>query len=174
MTQALALIFLLTLSPLFVILSLLILIFDGFPVFFLQERIGLNKVPFKVIKFRTMKNEKVTFTGKLFRKTGFDELPQLINILKGDMNFIGPRPLTQNDITRLGWEDNYYKKRWLVKPGISGLAQLSPRCHKKMSFFLDGYYAENKSFLMDIKIILVSSLSLILGKEKAKKIYFKR
>lgn len=161
-------------SPVFLIVSIMIVLFDGTPVLFYQDRLGVNKIPFSIIKFRTMKNGQITSLGKILRKTGLDEIPQLINIIKGDMNFIGPRPLTYFDVERLNWGGIYYEKRWLVKPGLTGLAQLSPKCHKKMSFFLDRYYAENQSFMMDAKIFLVSSLALILGKEKAKKIYFKR
>lgn len=174
MSRLFALILLLTICPLFVIIFLIITLLDGFPTFFIQERLGKNKTVFKVIKFRTMKNEKITKAGKILRKTGFDETPQLINILKGEMVFIGPRPLTKYDVDRLEWNSNYYSNRWNVKPGLTGLAQLSPKCHKKMSFFLDQYYANNKSFLLNLKIISVTFLALFIGKSRAKNIYFNR
>jgi lipopolysaccharide/colanic/teichoic acid biosynthesis glycosyltransferase len=121
-----------------------------------------------------MKNGKVFFFGKILRKTGIDELPQLFNIIKGEMNFIGPRPLTNHDIERLSWNSSYHEIRWDTKPGLTGLAQLSPICNKKMSFYLDKYYAENKSIELDFKILYVSFLTLFIGKNKAKKILFKR
>jgi lipopolysaccharide/colanic/teichoic acid biosynthesis glycosyltransferase len=121
-----------------------------------------------------MKNGKVFFFGKILRKTGIDELPQLFNIIKGEMNFIGPRPLTNNDIERLSWNTKYHESRWSTKPGLTGLAQLSPICNKKMSFYLDKYYAENKSIILNFKIFYVSFLTLFIGKNKAKTILFKR
>lgn len=114
-----------------------------------------------------MKNNRITIVGKILRKTGIDELPQLINIMSTKMSFVGPRPLTQIDIERLGWGSDYYKIRWNCRPGITGFAQLSPICDKKMSWFLDKKYLECRSFLLDIKIMLSSLMVLFVGKKKA-------
>ena len=108
-----------------------------------------------------MANGEITNWGKLLRKTGLDELPQLINIIKGDMVFFGPRPLTQQDITRLQWDTEFYDIRWSKKPGITGLAQISPLCHKKSTWFWDKYYCTNKSIVLNIYIIF-KTLSIII------------
>ena len=123
--------------PVLLVIGLLIFILEQDQIYFSQNRLGQNKVTFTIYKLRTMKNGKITPFGKILRKTGIDEIPQLINIIKGDIYFIGPRPLTQFDIERLNWTSNFYSKRWRVKPGLTGLAQLSPMCHKKMSWFYD-------------------------------------
>ncbi len=137
-------------------------LFQGLPVFFIQERIGRNQHPFYVYKLRTMKDHKITFWGRIIRKFGIDELPQLINIVKGEMAFIGPRPLTQADILRLGWNTAYYSKRWNALPGITGMAQSAGgACHKKITWFWDRYYVMHKSPLLDMGI-LVKSLGIVL------------
>ena len=113
-----------------------------------------------------MKNNKVTKLGSLFRKTGIDELPQLLNIISTSMSFVGPRPLTQDDIIRLGWNDEYHTSRWKCRPGLTGLAQLSPSCNKRMSWFLDKKYIQCNSILLDFKILFSSFAVLFLGKKQ--------
>ena len=169
-----ALIFLIVLSPVIVLAVILVVIFDRQNPIFKQERIGQDKNPFTIFKLRTMKSERITILGRVLRKTGIDEFPQFLNVLKGDMSFIGPRPLTFADIQRLNWETDYYKKRWSIRPGIIGLAQLSPICHKKMSWHLDKMYIEKKCLLLDARILLSSALVPILGKSKVKSIIHKR
>ena len=142
-----------------VIISLLIVIIDRSSFVFKQDRTGINGSIFKIYKFKTMKNGKVTKLGKIIRRLSLDELPQLFNILKGDMSFIGPRP----------WIPEYYKKmnkkqkrRNLVLPGLTGLAQVNGRneidIFKKIAYDLE--YVDNYSFLLDIKIILKTFLVL--------------
>lgn len=157
------------LLPVMVVVGLLIFLFDFRSPFFIQNRVGKKGLNFKIVKFRTMLNAEVTFLGRILRKTGVDELPQLWNILKGQMSFVGPRPLTQGDIDRLGWDTSYHKQRWDVKPGIAGLAQLSPVCHKKMSWFLDRYYIDKRNFVLDMKILTSSMLIPFVGKGRMKK-----
>ncbi|MBK9192399.1 MAG: sugar transferase [Crocinitomicaceae bacterium] len=137
--------------------------------FFIQTRMGAGKRDFTILKLRTMKNNEITFIGKIFRRTGLDELPQLWNILFGQMSFVGPRPLTKADAERLGWNDQFHAVRWKVKPGLTGLAQLSPVCHRKMSWFFDQKYIQCSSFLLDMKIMISSVLVLFVGKQKAVK-----
>lgn len=120
-----------------------------------------------------MKNGKITFIGKILRKTGIDELPQLLNIISGQMSFVGPRPLTQFDLDRLGWNATYYNERWNVKPGLTGLAQLSPICHKKMSWFLDQKYCRCQSAILDLKIVFGSSIAIFAGKQTAISLFHK-
>tara|TARA_B100000497_G_C7553837_1_gene334512 strand:- start:344 stop:706 length:363 start_codon:yes stop_codon:yes gene_type:complete len=115
-----------------------------------------------------MKNGRITLLGRIFRKTGIDELPQLINILKGDMNFVGPRPLTKEDIVRLKWDGESQLRRWSVKPGITGMAQLVNVCDANVSWNADMEYISNRSVKLDLKIIWKSMLVPILGKSNVK------
>jgi lipopolysaccharide/colanic/teichoic acid biosynthesis glycosyltransferase len=163
--RILAIISLIILSPILLIVSLLIRFSMGSPVIFKQERIGKNKKPFIIYKFRTMENEKITFLGRILRKLGIDELPQLVNIAKGQMAFVGPRPLTEFDIKRLKWNDEFHKTRWKVKPGITGMAQLTNICNVKISWFYDKYYVLNRSFCLDLKIIIKSIIIPFVGKK---------
>ena len=98
----LAFIVLIVLSPILALVTLMILVAERKSPFFVQNRIGYNKDEFRINKFRTMHKQKITPIGKVLRKTGIDELPQLLNILKRQMSFVGPRPLTSEDIMRLG------------------------------------------------------------------------
>ncbi len=158
---------LLVVSPVLVICMLLILVIDRQNPFFIQTRLGKHKRLFKIIKLRTMKNGQVTGLGKMLRRTGLDELPQLLNILFLQMSFVGPRPLTPADVERLGWGDAYHERRWQARPGITGLAQLSPVCHKKMSWFLDQKYSACSGFFFDLKILVSSVAVLFVGKKRA-------
>ena len=151
------------LSPLFLIISLAIKIDSSGPVFYRQTRTGLNGKDFTLLKFRSMAadndvydfktGDRITKVGNFIRKTSLDELPQLINILKGEMSFVGPRPW-------LSILNDYYtekqKRRFLVRPGITGLAQVSGR--KDLDILkrieLDVEYADNISLWLDIRIIL--------------------
>lgn len=170
MNRIIAFIILIVLSPFLVIIMLVLLCFQGFPVFFIQERVGQGGTPFDIYKFRTMKAGDITTVGRIIRNLGIDEIPQLLNIVKGDMAFIGPRPLTAADIVRLKWDTDYHKIRWTVKPGITGLSQLAPVCHKKVSWFCDLYYSRNKTIFLDISVILQTILVLFIGKQRLKKL----
>ena len=101
-----------------------ILLVDGRPVLFRQRRLGRHRREFEILKFRTMRDGVVTTPGRLLRATGLDEVPQLINILRGEMSGVGPRPLTAADVDRLGWAGPEVDFRWRCKPGLTGLAQL--------------------------------------------------
>ena len=162
--KIIAVIILIFLSPLIVVISLLLFCESGINVIFTQKRIGINQIEFTIYKFKTIKYKKITFIGKFLRKSGLDEIPQLFNIIKGDMNFVGPRPLTQFDINRLNWNKPEFNKRWTVKPGITGLAQLSKTCDSGLSLKNDIYYLENRSLLLNLKIIVKSLLVPIIGK----------
>jgi len=161
--------------PIFLIIAICIKADSEGPVFFKQMRIGKNNNLFKLYKFRTMnvgtpnvatdklQNAKsyVTVVGKVLRKTSLDELPQLINILKGDMTFIGPRPALYNQY-------NLKELRTMVGvhillPGITGWAQINGRDHnddvKKTD--LDKYYLENQSFMLDIRILIMTLFKVL-------------
>lgn len=163
----LSLIGLIVLSPVMIIVALLVRIKLGRPVIFKQERPGLNEKIFTMYKFRTMTdekdengkllpdNERLTKFGKLLRSTSLDELPELFNILKGDMSVIGPRPLL---VEYLPLYDEYQKRRHEVRPGLSGLAQVSGRnaINWEDKFNLDVEYVDNISFFGDWKIIFLT------------------
>jgi len=135
-------------------------------VIFKQIRLGKNKKEFIIYKFKTIENQKITTLGKYLRKTGVDEIPQLINIFKNEMDFVGPRPLTKFDVDRLNWNSEKHNPRWNVNPGLTGLAQLSTICNADLSLEKDLFYVENKSFFLDCKLILKSLLIPIFGKNK--------
>lgn len=163
----LALIILIISIPVFIILALAIYFTCGSNIIFKQKRVGIHKSEFIIYKFRTMKQNKITPLGRLIRKLGIDELPQLWNIFKGNMAFVGPRPLTQEDIDRLGWNNTSYSKRWSVKPGITGKAQLISICDASLSIQNDMWYVENQSFWVDLNILSKSILVPITGKRTA-------
>lgn len=164
-----ALFLLLITSPLLVISALLIKIDSKGPILFKQRRIGKNNKEFSIYKFRTMKvetekngekltdSERLTKAGKFLRKTSLDEIPQCINILKGEMSFIGPRPLP---IRYLPYYTEEELKRHNILPGISGLAQVKGRnlLSWKDRFQWDVSYVENLSIKLDIKILYLTIL----------------
>ena len=164
-----------TCSPLLLLISFLILIIDGKPILFKQSRSGLNQHPFKFYKFRTMKNKKsehgsilqdsdrITHLGRLLRKTSLDELPTFINVLKGEMSVVGPRPLLERYLTRY---DDFQIRRLKVKPGITGLAQIRGRNNLSWEekFFFDVNYIDNQNLFLDIKIIIITIISVFTRK----------
>lgn len=181
---------LLVFMPFILLFAILLFIFSGRPIFFVQTRAGLDNVPFAIWKFRTMESYtlesnghkynwqggvpkdfsfakpshlNVTRVGEIYRKYSIDELPQLWNVLKGDMSLVGPRP----EIIEI---TNHYskeqKKRLQVKPGITGYAQVNGRSTithgEKIAH--DLYYVENYSFLLDLKILIQTVALVIIGK----------
>jgi lipopolysaccharide/colanic/teichoic acid biosynthesis glycosyltransferase len=154
--------------PVFAIL-ISILIFEKHPLIFYQERIGLNKKPFRILKFQTLVNNIPTKTGKFLRKTGLDELPQFVNVFKGEMSIVGPRALTNFDIERLKWDAEYHKIRWNCKPGITGYAQIFGGQHKKTSWFWDIKYMKTHNLFKDFAVIVISFLMNIFGKPRVRR-----
>jgi len=171
-----SLVLILFLSPLMVLIFFLVWIFIGFPIFF-QKRPGLNNKIFILYKFKSLYDNDIKISetkrqnkfGNFLRKTGLDELPQLFNILKNDMSFVGPRPLL---IEYLDKYSIYEKKRHLVKPGITGLAQINPEPSGikswDKSIKLDIFYVNNESFFLDIKILFKTLVLLLLKKKQYK------
>ena len=172
-----ALVALLILSPLLIVVTIWLHFANkGAGAFFFQERPGYKERIFKVIKFKTMTDEKdaegnllpdalrLTKVGAFVRKTSIDELPQLINILKGDMAFIGPRPLL---VKYLPWYTDREHLRHSVRPGISGWAQVHGRSHLEWDERLehDVYYAEHISLWLDAKIFVMSVINVFAGKD---------
>ena len=175
--------------PLFLLIGIIIKLDSKGAIFYSQRRIGKNNKPFSCYKFRTMKPEakyllkniliknpnfkkefaktrkiindpRITNIGKFLRFSSLDELPQIINVLKGEMSFIGPRPIVKSEIKKYGKD---FKKVFSIKPGISGLWQVSGR--NKLSYEqrveLDIFYSENKSLLLDIKIFIKTLIVII-------------
>jgi lipopolysaccharide/colanic/teichoic acid biosynthesis glycosyltransferase len=117
-----------------------------------------------------MKNGKETVLGSWLRALGLDELPQIWNVLKGEMNVVGPRPLTSQDIVRLGWDDQAHDLRFAVRPGITGLGQFAPTCDKELTWRLDTSYVDRRSVGLDVRILCLSTLVPIFGKKRIKKL----
>ncbi|GAA5031049.1 sugar transferase [Marivirga lumbricoides] len=154
-------------SPIFLIVALLLAIFQDGKVFFKQKRPGRNEKVFLLVKFKTMRDDvdqngellpdeqRLTWIGKLVRKTSMDEIPQLLNILKGDMSFVGPRPLL---LEYLPLYNETQKRRHEATPGISGWAQVNGRntIGWQQKFDLDVWYVEHQSFWLDLKIIFLT------------------
>jgi lipopolysaccharide/colanic/teichoic acid biosynthesis glycosyltransferase len=157
-------------SPVMAVIAVAILLEDGRPIFFRQKRVGRARRPFDIVKFRSMRGDRVTRVGRLLRATGLDELPQFVNILRGEMSAVGPRPLTESDVRRLGWDGSRYDFRWRVLPGLTGLAQVigaSP-CH--LSASLDRYYVARRSLTLDVRLVVVSFAINALGKARVRKL----
>jgi len=176
-----ALFLLLLCLPLFLLIGLLVKITSGSPVVYLQERVGFNERPFSLIKFRTMVkeaeskkgpqwaskgDERVTRLGAFLRKTRLDELPQLINVIKGDMSFIGPRPIRRHFAVLIEETVPFYSLRFNVKPGLTGWAQVhydyggSIEGHIE-KFQYDLYYIKHASVFLELFIVLKTLQTLI-------------
>ena len=111
-------------APLVVFVALATTLEDGGPALFSQSRLGQYRAPFTIFKFRSMRNQEITRIGRWLRRTAIDEWPQFINVFRGQMSVVGPRPLTEQDIERLGWAGQSHDWRFTAKPGITGLSQL--------------------------------------------------
>ena len=172
--------------PLFFIIAILIKIDSKGPVFFLQKRCGRNRKEFFMYKFRTMvkdaetlkkglKNEmdgpmfklrndpRITWLGRILRKLSFDELPQLLNVLKGEMSLVGPRPLADEEMVG---DDIWREIRLSVRPGMTGLWQIMGRDSGKFSDWItyDTEYVQKRSLFMDIKILFITITTVLCNK----------
>ena len=170
--KTLALFLIILFSPIYIVVSLLIFLKMGSPILFRQKRPGYKEEIFGIYKFRTMTNEKDEFgnllpdykrligIGKFIRSTSLDELPQLFNVLKGEMSFVGPRPLLEEYLPLYNQKQ---KRRHDVKPGITGWAQVNGRnaISWEQKFDYDVWYVDNQSFLLDIKILWLTFLKVV-------------
>lgn len=157
--------------PLWILIALLILLEDGRPIFYRQKRAGKDGKEFDIFKFRTMirnadkkgslwtneNDSRVTKIGKILRRTALDELPSLLNILKGDMSFVGPRALAVEEQKFLEEKIPGFEKRLYVRPGLTGLSQVyNPNDDPYLKLNYDLQYIEKMSFWLDLKLILLS------------------
>lgn len=170
--KSLALFLIILFSPIYIIVSFLIYKKMGKPILFRQKRPGYKEKIFGIYKFRTMTNEtdeygnllpddqRLVGIGKFIRSTSLDELPQLFNVLKGEMSFVGPRPLL---IEYLPLYSETQKRRHDVKPGITGWAQVNGRnaISWEQKFEYDVWYVDNQSFLLDMKILWMTFLKVV-------------
>ena len=164
------------LFPIMILIFFLVWCVIGYPIFF-QKRPGLNNKIFTLYKFKTLyevskkvsENKRQSKFGNFLRKTGLDELPQLFNVLENNMSFVGPRPLLKEYLKKYS---DYEKKRHLVKPGITGLAQINPEPSGvkswKKSIKLDIFYVFNISFFMDMKILFKTVVLVLFNKKQYK------
>jgi O-antigen biosynthesis protein WbqP len=178
LNRFLALLLIIFFAPIFLIVALAILIEDGFPIFFTQKRVGINYTFFNIFKFRSMKKNTPNVAthlltnpaqyllkiGKFIRKTSLDELPNLINIVKGEMLFVGPRPAlyNQDDLMDLRVATGVSK----LKPGITGWAQINGRdeisIQEKVK--LEQEYLQRKTFLFDVEILIKTFTNVLFSK----------
>ena len=167
--------FLFLFFPLIILVALLLRVTGHKKVFFIQPRIGKDGIEFRIIKFRTMSDkkdlhgnllpdsERLTTIGRIVRKTSIDELPQLFNVLKGDMSLIGPRPLLAEYLPLYSVEQRI---RHLVRPGITGWAQVNGRnvISWQKKFELDQWYVKNLSFILDLRILWLTVINILKAK----------
>lgn len=171
----LAFLMLIILSPIFLVLFIFLSLHHRGTPFFSQPRPGQGHIPFQILKFKTMSDsvnedgelladsERITSLGRMVRKTSLDEIPQLINVLKGDMSLVGPRPLLEDYLMLYSDEQ---ARRHEVKPGVTGWAQVNGRnaitWNKKLKY--DVWYVDNMNFLLDLRILFRTLFNVMLGK----------
>jgi lipopolysaccharide/colanic/teichoic acid biosynthesis glycosyltransferase len=143
---------------------------DRGPPLFLQARVGQRREPFTIFKFRSMRDQQVSRVGRWLRLTGVDELPQFLNVCRGDMSVVGPRPLTGADLQRLGWTDPRTDWRFATKPGITGLSQLFGGRGARNSLRLDQLYLRRQSLSLDVQLIALSFAANVVGKRTLRRL----
>lgn len=159
-----ALIGILVFTPFMAVIVPILLIANKGTVFFFQKRVGFDRRLFHVIKLCTIKNGNKTGIGCWLRRTGLDEVPQFINVLLGSMSMVGPRPLMQEDIDRLGWSDDRYNFRWSMPPGITGLAQIYAGQSARISLMLDKKYVQSPTVCRYLFCIGIAFMMNVFGK----------
>lgn len=141
---------------------------SGSPLF-AQARVGRKRHTFTILKLRSMREQRVTRVGRWLRRTGIDELPQFVNVLRGDMSIVGPRPLTQQDVERLGWHDSPHDWRFAANPGITGLSQLLAQPTPRSARRLDRLYLQRQGLLLDLRLIALSFAVNVAGKRNVRR-----
>jgi lipopolysaccharide/colanic/teichoic acid biosynthesis glycosyltransferase len=152
-------------------LVLLVHLEDRLPPLFVQERIGRGRVPFRVWKLRTMRHGHVTRVGRWLRATGLDELAQFVNVFRGEMSVVGPRPLTAEDVSRLGWDAPAHDARFSVRPGIVGLAQALGGRTARHSARLERLYLDRVGLRLDTTLVAAGFVSNLIGKARMRGLF---
>lgn len=164
--------------PLWIIIPIAIFMEDGPPIFFSDTRIGRDKAQYKHLKFRSMKKgPEITKVGAILRVTAMDELPQIVNIFKGEMSFVGPRPLkpieldVQTNELKAVWDYDGFQERAAIRPGLTGVTQvLTPKdAPRSIKFKYDIWYVQNRNFMLDIWLLLLSFIVTFLGRWERRK-----
>src|SRR6187549_1515404 len=161
-------------GPVMLVTAAAILLDDRRPVLFRQVRIGLARRPFENLKFRSMRDGQVTRVGRVLRATGLDEIAQFFNIVRGDMSAVGPRPLTDADVRRLGWGTGEFDFRWDAKPGLTGLAQIAGTQAAAESLALDREYLARRTVWLDLWLIALSFAVNAFGKTRVRRFMHRR
>lgn len=157
------------LAPLAGAAALAIRLDDGGPVLYRQERIGQGRRQFTLIKLRTMRRGQVTRVGQYLRATGLDEVPQLWNVLRGDLSVVGPRPLGAADVTRLGWDGPDHDDRFAVRPGLTGLVQVLGTTGPEHSRRFERSHAARRSVGLDLGLVALTLVVAVAGKDRARR-----
>ena len=158
-------------GPIMAITAAAIALDDGAPLLFRQTRLGRGRRPFEILKFRTMREGRVTRVGRVLRATGLDELPQFLNILRGQLSAVGPRPVTAEDAARFGWDGPDGDVRYSVNPGLTGLAQLAAVSSAEALAY-DRAYVRDRSLALDCRLIAMSFVVNVLGKSRTRRLFF--
>jgi lipopolysaccharide/colanic/teichoic acid biosynthesis glycosyltransferase len=156
-------------APIMLLVAAAVLTDDGRPVLFRQRRVGYRRRPFSILKFRSMRDGRATRVGRLLRATGLDEIPQFLNILRGDMSAVGPRPLTDADVQRFGWTGPEFDFRWNTRPGLTGLAQIVGAPTADEALELDRSYTARWNPILDCQLIALSFVVNALGKSRVQR-----
>jgi lipopolysaccharide/colanic/teichoic acid biosynthesis glycosyltransferase len=183
---AVALVALVVLSPFLALIALAVKVTSGGPVFHRGERIGRGGAPFRILKFRTMRanvsgpaitrggDARITPLGRVLRRWKLDELPQLVNVLRGELSAVGPRPLTAFDVERLQWTSAECDFRWSVTPGLTGLAQVVGARSPRHALRLDRCYIARQTLGLDVRLVAWSFVINVLGKRRVQRIISRR
>src|SRR5262245_58826606 len=156
-------------APAMAAIAAAIVVDDGLPVLFRQERLGCRRRTFQILKIRSIRDGTVTRVGRRLRATGLDEIPQFVNILRGEMSAVGPRPLTAADVARFGWDAPGFNFRWTVRPGLTGLAQLLGASADGDALALDRVHATAWSLTLDCRCIAWSFAVNVLAKTRIRR-----
>ena len=156
-------------APVMAVVAIAIRLDDGGAVFFRQRRLGAGRRPFTILKFRSMHEGRVTRVGRMLRDYGLDELPQFFNILRGDMSAVGPRPLTLEDVARLGWTGPSFDFRWECRPGLIGLAQLLGARADADALGFDRVHVAGRNPVLDVELIAWAFAVNAFGKARVRR-----
>jgi lipopolysaccharide/colanic/teichoic acid biosynthesis glycosyltransferase len=156
-------------APLMAGIAVAVWLDDGEQPLFKQARVGARRRSFPIFKFRSMRDGQVTRVGHWLRRTGLDELPQFMNVCRGEMSIVGPRPLTPTDVAKLGWDKPSHDWRFESRPGITGLSQLLAGSGARHSARLDRLYLEREHPLLDLHLIGLSLAVNVLGKRTVRR-----